>query len=273
MINEEESYFDDFLDDPDEEIVEDIDINEIDFSDASGGFKRSLKKGTKKALKKRKIKPKAKQKIIIPDDRKIIIQGMDKFLLGNDCSSESIRNIGYYKGKRLQAMVFTINNEGLLDFEVQLFNPSMPLDYLFSTGLDLNNKITVGGSGSEVSYRDVLNYISANPMLIPNMRIVISGPQDTAQRGQSIQIINKGVSGVSFIKPINLGLQIDNMQVDANIVQFDLECTLGRAYVPDGMDIMKYTVLAGNTVTFAFFYKQKQIKRMAFKETHNKKII
>ena len=276
MISEEKSYFEELNNFvkpiEDDGIEEDIDFDEIDFSDATGNFKRSLKRGTKKALKKKKKSP-IKQRIFIPDDRKIIIEGMDKFLLGDDDCSNSIRNIGYYKGKRLPAIVLTINNDGLLDFTVQLFNPSMPLDYLQSTGLNLNSKITVAGQGSEVSYTDILNYISANPTLIPNMRIVVSGPQAAAQRPMPIMVLNKNVSGVSHLNPMNVGLFIDNMQVDPNIIQFDMCKGLGRAYIPDGMDIMQYTILAGNTVTFAFFYKQKQLKRLMFKESRDRKIL
>lgn len=275
MIDEEKSYFEDFenfIANDDEE--EDVDFDQIDFSDATGNFKRSLKKGTKKALKKnKKQKPTLKEKIFIPSDRKVIIQGMDKLLMGQDEESQSIRDIGYYEGKKLDAVVFTINNDGLIDFDVELFNPSMPLDYLQSTGLNLNSKITVAGAGSDVSYTDVLNYIAANPMLIPNMRLVVAGPSDTAQRSMPIQILNKAVNGSSFLKPINVSLLVDNMQVDQNIISFDICRNLGRAYIPDGMDVMKYTVLAGNTVTFALFSKHNQLKRRVFKEARDKKIL
>ena len=276
----EESYFKDMRDfilsNAEGETEEDVDFDSIDFSDASGGFKRSLKKGTKKSLKKKSAihkKNGIKQKVFIPSGRTVIVEGMDKLLLGSDDDAESIRNIGYYQGKRLNAIVLTINNTGLVDFDVELFNPSMPLDYLYSTSLNLNDKVKIAGSGADVSYTDILNSLSTNMVLIPNMRIVVAGAQEAEQRTQALQILNKGVDGSSFLKPLNISLYVDNMQVNPNIIQFDLMRGLGRGFVPDGMDIMKYKVLAGNVVTFCFFMKQKQLKRLLFPEMRTRKVI
>ena len=71
-------------------------------------------------------------------------------------------------------MILTFNNNSAVDFEVQVFNPSMPLDYMFSTGQNINDKVTVGGG--VVSYTDVLFNMLANPTLIPNATFVFAGP-------------------------------------------------------------------------------------------------
>jgi hypothetical protein len=49
--------------------------------------------------------------------------------------------------------------------------------------------------------------------------------------------------------------------------------TLGRAFIPDGMDVISYKVLAGNIVTFGFYYKQVSLKRFFFQEARDKKIL
>lgn len=271
------SYFEDLNDfvvggdDNENNMEEEVDLDEIDFSDASGGFKKSLKRATKKAVKRKKKKI-PMTKVIAPRGSDVIVEGMDKMLLGGGADVESIRNMGYYKGKRLKELVLTINNEGLIDFDIELFNPSAPHEYLISTSQNLNDKVLVAG-GIGASYTDVLFNLLANPALIANMRVVISGPSDVSQRPQPILVTNKSIDGTMTVNPCNLNLHIDSMQVDPNIVYFDIFRGLGRAYVPDGMDIMKYKVLAGNTVSFAFFYKQHQIKKFFFPETRSNKIL
>jgi hypothetical protein len=47
--------------------------------------------------------------------------------------------------------------------------------------------------------------------------------------------------------------------------------SLNRPFIPDGMDVIKYTVLAGMTVTMAFFYKQVNLKKVFFQEARNSK--
>ena len=84
-----------------------------------------------------------------------------------------IKDIGYYKCKKLKELVFIINNNSAIDFDLELFNPSMPLDYLFSTSGNLNNKIVV--AGGNVEYTDVLFNILANPMHIINAKFLFAG--------------------------------------------------------------------------------------------------
>lgn len=208
-------------------------------------------------------------KVIVPNNKKVIVEGVSKFILSQGETDDSIRNIGYYKGKKLKELVLIFNNDSAIDFNVELFNPSMPLDYLQSTSQNLNDKIQVAGGA--VSYSDVLYNLLANPMLIVNARFIFSGPNVIGQKSIPLSVQNKRVDGVVKVAPLNLDLQIDNMQVFGDIVNFDIMKTLNRVFVPDGMDIMKYKVLANHTVTMAFFYKQVSLKRVLLAEARNDK--
>lgn len=272
----------DFLDDS---------FNDIDFSEFKGDAKENFykisgkiksrpakkkyikKKVTKKPLSKefqvRKkstlISPnKAYEKVIVPRDRKVIIEGVNNFILTDTKDNDLARNIGYYKGKKLQQLVLIFNNNTPNDFNLELFNPSMPLDYLYSTSQSLNNMIQV--AGGQVSYTDVLFNILANPIFIPNATITISGAQAVKQQSIPFLITNKFINGVTKVDPLNISLQIDNMQVDGNNISFDFYETMHKPLVPDGMEVISYTILAGNTVTLAFFYEQKSIKKLFFPE-------
>ena len=208
-------------------------------------------------------------KVIVPNNKKVIVEGVSKFILSQGETDDSIRNIGYYQGKKLKELVLIFNNDSAIDFNVELFNPSMPLDYLHSTSQNLNDKIQVAGGA--VSYSDVLYNLLANPMLIVNARFIFSGPNITGQKATPLLVQNKRVDGVLKVAPLNLDLQIDTMQVFGDIVNFDITKALNRVFIPDGMDIMKYKVLAGHTVTMAFFYKQVSLKRVLFSEARNDK--
>ena len=61
------------------------------------------------------------------------------------------------------------------------------------------------------------------------------------------------------------------MQVAKDIVFFDFFDTINRPYIPDGMDVIKYTVLPNMTVTMAFFYDQISLKKVFRKEARNDK--
>jgi hypothetical protein len=274
----------DFLDDS---------FNDIDFSQFKGDVKANLHKinkkiisrpATKKFIKKKNLKkPLTKEfqvrkratviggrggrnfeKVIVPRDRTVIIEGVNSFLLADTKETDQYKQIGYYKGKKLQQLVLIFNNNTPNDFNLELFNPSMPLDYLFSTSQNLNNMIQV--AGGQVSYTDVLFNILANPIFIPNATVTISGPKTTEQKSVSFQITNKFINGVTKVDPLNIALQIDNMQVEGNNISFDFYDTMNKPYVPDGMEIITYNILAGNTVTVAFFYEQKSIKKLFFPE-------
>jgi hypothetical protein len=267
-------------------IVEDIDFSEIRGKD----FKSSLQKVNKVFAKKKSQKqPLSKdfyvkkratlwgknegggteqttKRIIVPNTQKIIVEGVDKFILGDDkCGA---KDIGYYNCKKLKELVFTLDNNSLLDFNLNLFDPSMPLNYLFSTSGNLNNKITV--AGGVVSYSDVMFNILANPMHIVNAKFTFGGPFVANQINQPLIFKNKSATGEQKVEPFQLQLEVDNMQVAKDIVFFKLD-TLNRPFIPNGMDIIQYKVLAGNTVTFAFYYRQKDIRRLFYEEARNTK--
>lgn len=208
-------------------------------------------------------------RVIVPDDKKVIVQGVSDFILDQSAAANNIKNIGYYKGKKLKELVLTFNNNSALPFELELFNPSMPLDYLYSTSLNLNDKIKV--AGGEISYTDVLFNILANSTMIPNAKFVFAGANVTQQKVEPIKMINKGITGEQKIYPFNLDLQIDTMQVASDIVAFNFFDTINRPYIPDGMDVMKYRILPNMTVTMAFFFDQISLKKVFRKEARNDK--
>jgi hypothetical protein len=265
-------------------------ISDIDFSELKGDFKRSLnsvnRKIEKKSTKGRFVrKPKSVikdipvrkkatitankpiSKVIVPSDKKVIVENVSKFILSQKPEAESIKTLGYYKGQKLNLMTLIFNNNSLLDFNLEVFNPSMPLDYLYSTSLNLNNKIQVAGGA--VAYSDVLFNLLANPALFINAKFVIAGPQVQQQLSVPLQVINKSIEGVEKIDPLNVALQIDNMQVQNDMVVFDIMKNLNRPYIPDGMDVVSYKVLAGNTVTMSFWYKQVSLKKVFYKEARD----
>jgi hypothetical protein len=273
----------DFLDDS---------FKDIDFSEFKGDFKKNVKSISKKVAVrkpipvKRKLKALTKEfgavkktniltgdkkgigKVIIPRDRKVIIEGVNSFILADTKETNQFKKIGYFKGKKLQQLTLIFNNNSPIDFNLELFNPSMPLDYLYSTSQNLNDVIKV--AGGQVSYTDVLFNILANPVFIPNATFTISGPLASQQQSVALQIQNKFVNGVTKVDPLNLALQIDNMQVDGNNISFDFYDIMNKAFVPDGMEIISYKILAGNTVTMCFFYEQKSIKKLFFPEARKR---
>lgn len=230
----------------------------------------------RKAVIQSRFGKKTTERILVPQDRKVIVEGVDKFILSNNKESEALRNIGYYKGEKLKELVLIINNTTPNDFDFELFNPSMPLDYLFATSQNLNNRISVAGD-NKVSYSDMLFNLLANPTLLPNAKFTCTNPTNPiqAQKQFNIPLIfkNKNIAGHEKIHPIQNALNIDIDQNQNQIIYWDIMNTLGRAYIPDGMDIIKYKVLAGNTVVFGFYYKQVSLKRFFFQEARDKKIL
>jgi hypothetical protein len=280
-------------------------LSDIDFSDIRGDFKQGMKKISKKVDQKRAIKGKAItkknvpvkrkkvvrggvtkeifvkkkavvsgkkpiNKIIVPRDREVIVEGVSRFMLDDSTQATSAKNIGYYKGKKLQELVFTFNNTGALPFNLQIFDPSMPLDYLYSTGLNINNKIEVAGI-NPTQYTDVLNNILANPTFIPNAKFVVSGPLTQDQINQGLIFTNKNIEGKAKIQPYNPFLQKDTQQFQNQIIYFDLYAGLNRPFIPDGMDTLTYTILPGMVVTFGFYYKQISLKKFFYKEAREEK--
>lgn len=276
----------------------DDNILDFDFSEIRGGdFRRSFRQAKRQVRRPVPRKKRARKKldkfvevrkqaevfakrrgdkeierVIVPENRKLIIEGVSDFILDRSSGAKKIKEIGYYNGKKLEQLVFTFNNtDSLTDFELDIFDPSTPLDYLYSTSLNINDKIKVAGGST--AYTDVLFNILANPTMIPSARFVISGPDVPLQSAQAMLFKNKNIQGDLKIKPLNLNLKLDIMQDSIDIVNFDIEEDLSRAFVPDGMDIIRYKVLAGHTVTMAFFFKQVSIKKVFFKESRKRGIL
>ena len=304
--------FHDYMADPDnvEEFSSDIDdeveimpneydnfVLDEDFSEVGGkGYRSRFSKIRKRAIKKgiggkrpvrRQKSPLSKihnvrkgasisggqkklSNIIIPDDKKVIVKGSSDFILSRSKTSDSIRNIGYWKGKKLTPLILTINNGGALSFNMEFFNPSAPLDYLQSTGLNLNDQVQV--AGGIVSYTDVLFSLLANPAIMPNCQFVFAGPSVIQQRSIPLRFRDKEISGTEAISPLTLGNEIDTMQVLGDIVYFDMTQVLNRPYIPDGMDVLEYTVLPGMTVVMCFYYRQVSLKKVFFPEARVKKM-
>jgi hypothetical protein len=213
---------------------------------------------------------KTTKRVIVPSDRKVIIEGVDKFILSKSSQDDSIKNVGYHKGKKLKELILTLDNSGsAIDFNLELFNPSMPLDYLYSTSGNLNNKITT--AGQDVSYSDVLFNILGNPTRIHNAKFVFSGASTTAQINQALIIKQKGINGYEKIDPVQLALQLDRYQFASNIVFFNIDDALGRPFIPNGMDVIQYKVLAGNICTFCFFYEQVDLRKVFYKDAARSK--
>lgn len=292
----EYNFEDDFSTDDnkfDEEVLSDVDFSQItgnnfrkSFSNVKSKIKHNKKirnLRVKKSLNKNiSVRNRASisgknlrklGKIITPADRKVIIQHVNKFILSDECSD--VKNINFHNGKKLKEVVLVFNNNGLLDFNLQLFNPSMMLDYLYSTSLNLNDQVRVA-DGTAVSYSDVLYNILANPLLVYNAKVVIAGPSSADQINQPLRFINKDTQGQENVAPISVALQIDNFQkIRDSINFFCIDKKLNRPFIADGMDVIEYTVLAGNTVTIAFFCKQILLKNTIYKNeiAGNKKII
>lgn len=227
--------------------------------------------GIKTSTKLKSRQSKTVSKVIVPDSRKVIVEGVSKFILSDNDKDNFVRNIGYKNGQKLRQLVFTFNNITAQDFEIELFNPSAPLDYLYATSQNLNDQIAV--AGGTTSYSDVMFNILANPTRIYASKFVVSGPNITAQINQPLQVKNKNIEGSQLISPYNIQLDRDNMQFQNTIIYFDLEKMLDRPYIPDGMDVLKYKVLAGHTVTLGFYYSQISLKKFFYAEASASKTL
>ena len=285
--------------DVDDEIIEELDFSEVrgkNFRSSLNSFnKQYYFKNRKKSLLKRKRTPITKtfgvkssarilsdddnsktiNRIIVPDDKKVIVEGVDNFILGKGEGCDSVKNIGYYKCKKLKELVIIMTNDSPNDFNLELFNPSMPMDYLFATSGNLNNKVSV--AGGVVSYSDVLYNLLANPTHIVNAKFTYASANATLTQNQIAQPMffkNKRIDGVVKIDPLNTQLQLDIYQFQPDVLFFDFQTALNRPFIPDGMDVIQYKVLAGASVTFSFFYRQKSLKRFFFDEaTDNRKLL
>jgi hypothetical protein len=222
----------------------------------------SRKIGVKSGAKINRAEKKI-SRILVPADKKVIVEGVNKFILSQKPNDNAVKNIGYYKGKKLKELVLIFNNTTPNPFTIELFNPSAPLDYLYNTAQNLNNKIEV--AGNQVAYSDVLFNLLANPTIIPNCKFTFSGINVQQQRSIPLKVIDREITGEEFIQPLNLDLTIDNMQVSSDIVFFDVMKMLNRPFIPDGMDTIEYTVLPNMSVVMAFFFEQKSLKKAFYK--------
>jgi len=206
---------------------------------------------------------KPKSKIIVPNNKKIIIEGVDKFMLSQVPQADLVKKIGYYKGKKLQELLLFVNNENsLIDFNFEIFNPSNPLDYVFSTSNNLNNKVQT--SNPDLSYSDVLFNILANPVRIHNAQIIFSGTSAPFQGTQYFIVKQKRIAGIQTVNPIQLSLNVDPYQFFSKINYFTFSDTLGQPYIPNGLDVVQYKVLAGSNCTFCFFYEQVDLRKLFY---------
>jgi len=208
-------------------------------------------------------------KVIVPRDRKVIVEGISKFILSDNPKVNATKNIGYYKGKKLLPLVLIMNNQTLLDFDIDLFDPSFPLNYLFNTAQNINNSISV--ASSPTSYTDLLFNILANPTMIVNAQCIVAGPLANDQVNQSLMFKNKNIEGKEKVQPYNIFLQKDAYQFQNNTISFDIMGRLNRPFIPDGMDVCTYKVLPGMSVTFGFWYKQVSLKKFFYKEAREHK--
>jgi hypothetical protein len=272
--NEEFNYFEDA-------------VNNLDFSSIDGGsddFKKIFRKVNRTIDNNKRLSPNnvsaqscapfgqnKSSRVVVPRDKPVIVENVSKFILSQTRKDEALKNIGYKDGKKLKELVLVIANDSDIDFNVNLFDPSMPLDYLYSTSQNLNDKIIV--QGGLIQYTDVLFNILANPVMIHNAYCTVSGSNSDIERQVTvpIQFKNKNLQGHVLIDPFNLSLTIDTMQVANNIISFNFQQSIGRPYFPDGMDTMNYTVYANTNVTMAFFYEQISLKKVFYEEARKSK--
>jgi hypothetical protein len=212
-------------------------------------------------------------KVVIPNDRNVIVEGASKMMLSEDKRDTMIKQLGYFNGKKLQELIIEINNDTEIDFLLSLFDPSMPLDYLYSTSQNLNNRITVGGGA--LQYSDLMFNLLANPLLIHSAYFTLEGTtsQILKQEVLAMQFLNKNAQGYRKIDPVNLSLKIDTMQTFNNVIAFDLHESLNRPFIPDGMDVINYTIYAGVKATLVFFYEQIHIKDVYYDEARKSKVL
>jgi hypothetical protein len=94
-----------------------------------------------------------------------------------------------------------------------------------------------------------------------------------AQRDFNFGITQKDLRAYIDTEPINIPQLLDKFQFQSNIIAFNFQQELNRPYVPDGMDILRYTILAGCTVSIAFYYEQKMLKKYFYKDLRDNKHI
>jgi hypothetical protein len=257
------------------------DLEDIDYSSLTGNFdndfdnfvsgKMPLKKNInprhKLICRARGPKPiMPKQRVIVPTGRDVIVEGKRR-----------PTKLVYHKGEKLSELILQINNDSELDFSVDLFNPTWPLQYMYATSGNLDNKIKVAGADN-VTYSDVLFYLLANPTIIRSAIIDVAGLTTnsttneaivSSQLQQSFRFKAKNIKGWLEVQPARLFK--DNYQFQSDTVEFPIQDNLNRPFVPDGMETLLYTILANSSVTLTFYYKQVLLKELVFDEVRLKK--
>ena len=257
------------------------DLEDVDYSSLTGDFDNDFESFVKgKMPLKRNLNPRQKfvrrarcprpvmpkQKILVPEGRDIIVEGKKR-----------PTKITHFKGQKLKELQLQINNDSALDFTVDLFNPSTPLQYLYATSGNIDNKIKVSG-GDSVAYTDILYYLLANPTLVRNATVDASGTTTNSvtnativsnQFQQSFQFRAKNMKGWLEIQPLRL--YKDSYQFQADTVEFPIQENLNRPFVPDGMETLKYTILANCSVTLTFYYEQVLLKELVYDEVRKNK--
>jgi hypothetical protein len=257
------------------------DLEDIDYSSLTGDFDNDFENFVKgKMPLKRNLNPRQKfvrrakcprpvmpkQKVLVPEGRDIIVEGKKR-----------PKHITHYKGEKLQMLQLQINNDSALDFTVDLFNPTAPLQYLYATSGNLDNKIKVSG-GDSVAYSDILFYLLANPTLVRNAMVDASGTTAVEadnrvivsnQLNQSFKFRAKNLRGWLEVQPLRL--YKDSYQFQSDAVEFPIQENLNRPFVPDGMETLQYTILANCSVTLSFYYKQVLLKELVYDEVRFKK--
>lgn len=257
------------------------DLEDIDYSSLTGNFENDFENFVRgKMPLRRNLNPRAKlirrarcprpimpkQRVLVPDDRDIIVEGKKRPY-----------KITHYKGEKLQELSLQISNDSELDFNVDLFDPSAPLEYMYSTSGMLNSKIKIGGADN-VKYTDVLFYLLANPTLIRNAMVDASGLTTNSttnstiignQLNESFKFKAKNIKGWLEVQPMRL--YKNTLQFQTDTVEFPIENILNRPFVPDGMEVLNYTIKANCQVVLTFFYKQTLLKELVYDEVRKKK--
>lgn len=284
-------------DDPEDDAFSNEDLDDINFSEVAGKhktFKKSLSavrskvKEVKKTRATKKKKPLNKfvkvgaghtkiegdskkkiSKVIVPADQKVVIQHVNKFILSS--KYDWMKDLHHYNGEKLKEVVLIFDNSAsAVDVTLDLFDPSSRIDYIMANGgQDVNDLVQVPGSA--VRYSDILHNILANPIMVVNARFILDGSNTAEQTNQSIFIKNKSIEGWQKTNPIAMMVKIDIDQQQRNIITFNFTENLNRPFIPDGMDVAQYKVLAGNSVTMVFWVKQFSLKKMLFDEAANTK--
>jgi hypothetical protein len=266
---------------------DDEDIYDLDFSGVSGNdFKKSLKnvkKGIKKVQGQKKKKAKKNKafienskkskrlriaKISVPSDRMLTVEDVDRYVMSDEYDWS--KDIEHYKGKKLKQVILIFDNSNsAVDVTLDLFDPSSMVDYLQSNTQNINNQIIV--ADGVVKYSDFLFNILANPLMVINAKFVLAGSNITGQINENMFFKNKNSEGKMETVPTSLSMQINVNQKQRTVICFNLKENLNRPFIPDGMDVMQYKVLAGNSVYMVFYCEQHLLKKILFDEAANSK--